>query len=257
MRAGEVLEAALRRDRWFVALGLAGTIALSWAYLVPASLDMYGEMDGPSAWMMSANWDARYTLLIFLMWCVMMIGMMLPSAAPAILLFARTVRSHVQSEVPIARAYAFAAGYLIAWTGFSLAATLLQWLLSAAALMSPMMETANTAISATILIAAGVYQWTPLKRLCLTHCRSPLFWLSHHWRPGVAGAARMGISHGLYCLGCCWALMLLLFLGGVMNLFYIALIAAFVLIEKLTPSGAQVGRVGGALLVAAGAWLLV
>jgi predicted metal-binding membrane protein len=257
MGPGEVLEAALRRDRWIVALGLAGMIALSWAYLVPASLDMYGPMDGLSAWMMSATWDARYVVLIFMMWCVMMVGMMLPSAAPAILLFARTVRSHARPEAPIARTYLFAAGYLIAWTGFSLLATLLQWLLSSAALISPMMETANTAIGATILIAAGAYQWTPFKRLCLTHCRSPFFWLSHHWRPGMAGAAQMGIAHGLYCLGCCWALMLLLFFGGVMNLLWIALIAIFVLVEKLAPSGAQVGRVGGALLVAAGVWLLI
>lgn len=257
MRSAELLEAALRRDRWIVALGLAGVIALSWAYLVPASLDMYGAMDGISAWMMPASWDARYVLLTFLMWCVMMVGMMLPSAAPTILLFARAVRSTPQAEAPIARTYAFTAGYLLAWAGFSLTATLLQWLLSAAALMSPMMETANAAIGAAILIAAGAYQWTPLKRVCLTHCRSPLMWLSHHWRPGVAGAARMGISHGLYCLGCCWVLMLLLFFGGIMNLFWIALIATFVLLEKLAPSGARAGRLGGAMLIAAGVWLLI
>jgi predicted metal-binding membrane protein len=257
VRPGGVLDAALRRDRLIVASALAGIAAMSWAYLVPTSLDMYGSMSGLSAWMTAASWDTRYLLLVFLMWCIMMIGMMLPSAAPTILLFARAVRGREQTEASIARAYVFAAGYIIAWMGFSLVATVLQWLLAEAALLSPMMETANVTIGAAILISAGLYQWTPLKELCLEHCRSPLLWLSLHWRPGIAGAVRMGISHGLYCLGCCWALMLLLFFGGVMNLLWIALIATLVLVEKLAPRGAEVGRLGGVLLIAAGAWLLV
>lgn len=251
------VETALRRDRMIIASGLTGVIAVSWLYLIPTSVDMYGPMDGPSAWMMAASWDIRYFLLIFLMWWVMMLGMMLPSAAPTILLFAHAVRSSSQAQAPIARTYAFAAGYLVAWTAFSLAATILQWLLAEAALISPMMEVASATLGAVILIAVGIYQWTPLKRICLTHCRSPLHWLSRRWRPGVAGAIRMGVSHGLYCVGCCWALMLLLFFGGVMNLMWIALIAAFVLLEKLAPQGVHAGRLGGALLLAAGLWLLV
>jgi predicted metal-binding membrane protein len=240
-----------------VAAGLAGLIVLSWIYLVATGLDMYGSMSGTSAWMMAARWDARYFLLVFLMWCVMMLGMMLPSAAPTILLFAKVVQRSAPAEAPIARTYAFVGGYVAVWTAFSLAATILQGLLARAALISPMMEYTSTSIGAVTLVAAGIYQWTPLKRLCLVHCRSPLHWLSHGWRPGLAGALRMGASHGVYCVGCCWVLMLLLFFGGVMNLVWIALIAGFVLLEKLAPFGAYVGRLGGAFLIAVEAWLLV
>jgi predicted metal-binding membrane protein len=251
------LESALRRERMIVASGLAGATAVSWLCLVRTSLDMYGLMDGPSAWMMAASWDVPYFLLVFLMWCVMMLGMMLPSAAPTILLFAHTVRSSSQAQAPIARTYAFAVGYLVAWTGFSLAATTLQRLLAEAALISPMMEVTSPTLGAVILIAVGVYQWTCFKRMCLTRCRSPLQWLSRRWRLGVVGAIRMGVSHGLYCVGCCWAVMLLLFFGGIMNLLWIAPIAVFVLLEKLMPQGAHVDRLGGVLLLAAGLWLLV
>jgi len=230
---------------------------MSWRYLVPTTLDMYGSMSGSSVWMMAATWDTRYFALVFLMWCVMMVGMMLPSAAPMILLFAQVAQRSARAEAPIARTYAFAGGYLVTWTAFSLAATILQSLLAGAALMSPMMEYTSTTIGALTLMAAGIYQWTPLKRLCLIHCRSPLHWLSHSWRPGIGGALRMGASHGVYCVGCCWMLMLLLFFGGVMNLTWIALIAGFVLLEKLAPFGARIGRIGGALLVAAGIGLLV
>jgi predicted metal-binding membrane protein len=240
-----------------VIVGLAGLIALSWSYLVPTAVDMYGPMSGSSAWMMAATWDTRYFALVSAMWCVMMIGMMLPSAAPMILLFAKTVQRSAHAEAPVARTYAFAGGYLAAWTAFSLAATVLQGLLARAALMSPMMEYTNTTIGALTLVAAGGYQWTPLKRRCLSHCRSPQHWLSHRWQPGIRGALRMGAWHGVHCVGCCWVLMLLLFFGGVMNLLWIALIGGFVLLEKLAPFGPHAGRVGGALLVAAGVWLLV
>lgn len=247
---------ALRRDRLIILLSLAGIIGLAWLYLVPASLDMYGDMSGLSAWMMTARWDARYFLLIFLMWCVMMTGMMLPSAAPTILLFARTVRANSSPQAPVARTYAFAAGYLLAWFAFSLLATVLQWRLAGAELISPMMESTAPLMGASVLIAAGIYQWTPLKNICLTHCRSPLSWLMRHWRPGVSGAVRMGLSHGIYCVGCCWMLMLLLFFGGVMNLLWIAAITAIVLVEKLVPYGMQLGRLGGAILLAVGLWMI-
>ncbi len=223
-------------------------------YVVPTTLDMYGSMRGPSAWMMAATWDARYFMLVFLMWCVMMTAMMLPGAAPMILLFAQVVQRGAHAEAHVARTYAFGGGYLAAWAVFSLAATILQSLLARAALMSPMMEYTSTTIGGLTLMAAGSYQWTPLKRRCLIHCRSPLDWLSHSWRPGLGGAVSMGASHGVYCMGCCWVLMLLLFFGGVMNLTWIALIGGFVLVEKLAPFGVRIGRIGGALLVAAGIW---
>ena len=234
--------------------GLAGAVALSWLYLVPASLDMYGAMDGLSAWMMQGTWDAPYLALIFGMWAVMMVGMMLPSAAPAVLLFMRIVNHSPQT--PVARTYAFAGGYLLAWTGFSAAATLLQWALAEATLVSPMMEAASPALGAALLIVAGVYQWTPLKQSCLDRCRSPAEFLTRHWRPGATGALRLGARHGLYCVGCCWALMLLLFAGGVMSLLWIGAITIFVLLEKLAPYGAQGGKLSGALLVGSGLWLL-
>jgi predicted metal-binding membrane protein len=247
----------LSRPRLAVATGLAGAVAIAWLYLVPVSRDMYGAMSGPSAWMMQAEWDGRYFALMFLMWAVMMMGMMLPSAAPAILLFARVLQSSPHADSPVARGYAFAGGYLIAWTGFSLAATLLQWRLAEAALLSPMMEAATPTLGAAILVAAGLYQWTSLKQVCLIRCRAPAEFLAQRFRPGWRGALRMGVDHGVHCIGCCWVLMGLLFVGGVMQLTWIAAISIFVLLEKLAPFGAQLGRLGGALLVLAGIGLLL
>lgn len=251
------LESALLRDRLWVATGLALAIALAWAWLVPAARDMYGEMNGLSAWMMVASWDARYFLLIFAMWAVMMTGMMLPSAAPTLLLFGRVVRSSPTPDAAVSRVYAFAAGYLVAWIGFSLVATALQWGLSEANLLSTMMSPYSAAFAGWLLILAGVYQLTPLKGSCLARCRAPAAFIATHFRPGRRGALRMGWEHGLFCLGCCWGLMLLLFAGGVMNLTCIAAITIFVLLEKLAPFGAQGGRLSGALLMLGGAWLLL
>ena len=243
-------------DKAFVIAGLAGVIACAWAYLVPASLDMYGHMDGAAAWMMEATWDGRYLLLVFLMWAAMMVAMMLPSALPTILIFHRLGQNDPQVHSPARRAWAFAAGYVMAWSAFGAGATLLQWGLAEAALSSPMMVSASPWLSGAILIVAGVCQWTPLKRACLRHCRSPLAFVAEHWRPGMPGALRLGLHHGLYCVGCCWALMLLLFVGGVMSLLWIGAITAFVLLEKLAPYGAQGGRLSGLALVLAGAWVL-
>lgn len=256
MEPSGTLQKLLRRPALAILAGIVGTAALCWFYLVPASLDMYGRMDGLSAWMMHGTWDARYFTLMFLMWAVMMTGMMLPSAAPTILLYGQVVRNRPQSRRPVLRSYAFAGGYLLAWAGFSLAATVLQWRLAEAALLSPMMESASPVLAALLLITAGVYQWTPLKRVCLGECRSPMEQLSRDWRPGAAGAVRMGLRHGISCLGCCWVLMLLLFFGGVMNLLWIAGISLFVLLEKLAPFGAWGGRVSGLLLAAGGVWIL-
>jgi predicted metal-binding membrane protein len=240
----------------FVIAGLAGVVACAWAYLTPASLDMYGRMDGAAAWMMEATWDAGYLLLIFLMWTVMMVAMMLPSALPTILIFHKAVRNDPKVGSPSWRMFAFVAGYMLAWSGFSVAATLLQWGLAEAALLSPMMVSASPWLGGGLLIVAGVYQWTPIKHACLRHCRSPLAFLMEHWQPGMPGALRLGLRHGLYCVGCCWALMLLLFVGGVMSLLWIGAITAFVLIEKLAPYGAQGGRLSGLALVIAGVWVL-
>lgn len=252
-----VLERTLRRDRALVVLGLAAVLGPAWLYLVSASLDMYGAMTGPSAWMMRATWDAPFVALVCAMWAVMMVGMMLPSAAPAILIYARVARSGESPGRPVLRAYLFAAGYLVVWIGFSLAATVLQDLLAARALVTPMMESATPYFGSGLLVLAGAYQWSGWKRACVRHCRGPVMFLAHHWRPGVYGALRMGVQHGLYCVGCCWALMLLLFAGGVMSLTWIAGLSLFVLFEKTSPFGETGDRVVGTVILAAAAGLVV
>ena len=251
------LERALRRDRALVALGLVALLAPVWFYLVDTSLDMYSAMTGPSAWMMRATWNARFAALVFAMWAVMMAGMMLPSAAPAILIHARVARSGESPERPVLRTYLFAAGYLVVWCGFALAATALQGALARRAWLTPMMESATPALSAALLALAGLYQGSGAKRACLRHCRGPVAFLAEHWRPGAGGALAMGVRHGLYCVGCCWALMLLLFAGGVMSLAWIAGLSLFVLFEKLSPFGDAGDRATGAVLLAAAAFALV
>ncbi len=244
-------------DKAFVILGLTAVAACAWAYLIPASLDMYGRMDGAAAWMMRTRWDAGYLFLIFLMWSVMMVAMMLPSALPTLLIFHRAIKNDATVRSPSSRMFVFAAGYLLAWLGFSAGATVLQWALAGAALLSPMMVSASPWLGGAILIMAGIYQWTPIKHACLRQCRSPLSFFMEHWRPGMPGALRLGLRHGLYCVGCCWALMLLLFVGGVMSLLWIAAITAFVLMEKLAPIGVQGGRFSGLALVIAGVWVMM
>ena len=244
-------------SKGLVIAGLAGVIACAWAYVVTASLDMHGRMDGAAAWMMEGTWDARYVVLVFLMWAAMMVAMMLPSALPTIFIFHRAVRNDPQVRSPGRRMFSFVTGYIVAWFGFSVGASLLQWGLAEAALLSPMMVSASPWLAGAILIVAGVYQWTPLKYACLRHCRSPLAFLAEHWRPGMPGALQLGLRHGLYCVGCCWALMLLLFAGGVMSLLWIGGITAFVLVEKLAPHGVQGGRLSGLALVLVGAWVLI
>jgi predicted metal-binding membrane protein len=250
------LESLLLRDRWILAIALIVTTGLCWAWLVPMARDMYGAMDGSSAWMMTHTWDFPHLVLLFAMWVVMMVGMMLPSAAPTLLLYAGIIRKSPESERARAHVYSFAAGYILVWTAFSLLATVFQRLLAHWLLLSPMMESRGW-LGGALLIVAGLYQFTPFKRTCLESCRSPAAYIAGHWKRGVAGALRLGTGHGLYCLGCCWALMLLLFVGGVMNLWWIAALTIFVLLEKLAPSGAQGGRLSGLLIMALGVSYLV
>ncbi len=251
------IERLLRNDTALLLAGPLLAAALCWAWLVPAALDMYGAMDGLSAWMMEARWDFSYGALIFAMWVVMMTGMMLPSAAPALLLYGMVCRSDSAGGSAAPRVYAFAAGYCLAWTGFSALAALLQWQLAEHELLTPMMELGNTRVASGALVLAGLYQWTAFKSACLTRCRSPASFISAHWRRGLSGALQLGLRYGLYCLGCCWALMLLLFAGGVMNLVNIVLISLLVLAEKSAPWGAGFARFCGAGLIAAGVYGLL
>lgn len=250
------LEAALLRDRWLVGGALALAVVLSWAWIVPMALDMYGSMSGASAWVTSTGRGLEHHALLFAMWLVMMCGMMLPTAAPVILIYTAIVRRSDEGSDAAPRAYLFVAGYLAVWTIFSLAITLLQSALTALALVSPTMEVTRPVFGGALLVAAGLYQMTPLKQSCLRSCRSPATFLAEHWRAGRAGAWRMGLDHGLHCLGCCWALILLLFVGGVMSLLGIVAIAVFVLAERSAPLPMQGGRLSGAALILAGAWMI-
>ncbi|MHA1538767.1 MAG: DUF2182 domain-containing protein [Alphaproteobacteria bacterium] len=235
--------------RLTILAGIVGVAAIAWAYLLA---DPAGMSGGGMKAMALKPWSWLDFFLMFGMWAVMMVAMMLPSAAPAVLLFA-AISKKIAAPDRSGRATAFFAGaYLIAWSAFSLGATGLQWGLERLALLSPTMVSSSASLGGVLLIAAGIYQWTPAKDACLTHCRTPLQFLSEHWRAGNAGALRMGLLHGLYCIGCCWAIMGLLFVGGVMNLLWVAAIAVFVLIEKAAPFGRVTGRIAGVALAIGG-----
>jgi predicted metal-binding membrane protein len=255
-RPRTILESALRYDRTPAVVLLALLPMVSWIWIAVMARDMYGPMTGASAWMMTAQWDVPHLLLLWAMWAVMMTGMMLPSASPMLLLYGVIARRSAQRLASL-QIYAFAAGYLVVWTVFSLGATALQRILAAFLLVSSMMEIASPRTGATLLLIAGVYQLTPIKLACLQTCQSPLGFLMSRWRNGLSGAFGMGLEHGAYCVGCCWALMLLLFAGGVMNLTVIAALTAFVAFEKLAPFGLYGARVSGVLLVLAGLWMIV
>jgi predicted metal-binding membrane protein len=250
------VERLLRRDRTVAAVGLLATTALAWAALLRMRSDM-GPMDGMGMTMPGMqSWSPVEPLLLFLMWATMMAAMMLPSAAPTILLVASVLRRRREHASPAAPTAVFVAGYLVVWTGFSLAAALAQWGLHQAALLSPAMASTSPVLGGILLLVAGIYQWLPVKAACLHHCRSPLAFLQSEWREGSGGALAMGVRHGLYCLGCCWALMTLLFVAGVMNLLWVAAIAALVLVEKVVPAGPWLGRAAGLTLAGWGLWML-
>ena len=255
-RPPTLLESALRSDRIPLLVLLVAVPLVGWAWIAVMARDMYGPMTGASAWMMTPVWDLAHMLLLWLMWAVMMAAMMLPSAAPMVLTYGSAVRRN--TGVAAARhVYALAAGYLTVWAVFCAGAAALQRGLAALLFVSPMMEVTSPSAGAALLLLAGLYQLTPLKHACLSACRSPLAFLMSRWRRGTSGAFLLGLEHGASCVGCCWALMLLLFVGGVMNLVVIAALTAFVALEKLAPFGMRSARVSGALLIAAALWMLV
>ena len=244
-----------RRDRLAIYAALAGLTVLSWAYLIWMAADMDMPMDLNSmahGGLQIKPWGSANFVYMFLMWAVMMVGMMVPTAVPMTLIYAAVARKAAGQGTPLAPAAVFISGYIAMWTIFSAGATLAQWGLDQAALLSPMMVSNSPVLGASLLIAAGLYQMTPAKNACLRHCRSPVHFISEHWRPGPRGAFRMGLEHGAFCLGCCWALMGLLFFGGVMNLLWIAGITLFVLLEKVMPFGGQGGRIAGGAMIICG-----
>lgn len=267
-----VVEAAARRDRRTVVVALAFLIALSWAYLLagagtgmsPLEMTQMGGLEtetpeGLAGMSMTtpASWTVGYAALMLLMWCIMMLAMMLPSAAPAILLFAAVNRQQGNAGRPYVATSVFVSGYLAAWGAFSLLAVTLQWGFERTGLLSSALAGTNMMFGGTLLLAAGAYQLTPLKRACLSHCRSPHGFLGAHWRPGIGGAVRMGVEHGTFCVGCCWLLMGLLFFGGVMNLYWIIGLALLVLFEKTVPLGHWLSYASGIGLSVWGGSMLI
>ncbi len=249
------LERALRRDRAAVIAAILIIAAIAWAYLV--YLAEMGDMGMGMAMADMRSWSAADFGLMFVMWAVMMAAMMAPSAAPMLVVFAAVNRKRREREAPYVPTAVFLAGYVIVWTAFALVATLGNWGLHQASLLSSMMGAATSGyLGGALLLVAGAFQWSPLKYACLKQCRTPMGFLMTSWREGPRGAMRMGLEHGLFCLGCCWALMLLLFVLGVMNLVWIAALAAFVLAEKVAPMGERVSRVTGVLLVGWGVWAI-
>ena len=249
-----MIERVLRRERLVMAAGLAAAIALAWAYLVREA----GRLSMSTAMDMAGMhpWGAAEWLGLFVTWTVMMAAMMLPSAAPVILIVLAMYRRRDARAARVA-AVAFIGGYLLAWTGFSLAASFAELSLHQMARMASDVRLTSSTAAGSLLLAAGIYQWLPIKNRCLTHCRSPLGFLSRHWREGTLGGLTMGVRHGMYCVGCCAFLMALLFVVGVMSLAWIAALTAFVLVEKLVRGGMLAGRVAGAAAACWGLYLLV
>jgi predicted metal-binding membrane protein len=265
-----VLRRVVRRDRIIISLALTLLTALAWSYLLWLSADMQmGGMDMsgfrmiPSGMglMMPAHtpWLAMEFAFVFAMWTVMMVGMMTPSAAPMILMYDRLGRQTEAQGTPLVATVWFGAGYFLVWAAFSLLATLMQWALEQSALLDSEMAGTSNVLGGIVFVAAGSYQWTRLKNIWLDQCRMPFAFLIRHggFRHDAAGSVMLGLRHGAYCVGCCWALMALLFVGGVMNLPWVLLLALLVLLEKVTSFGRHIAHLAGVVFVAGGAWLLL
>lgn len=244
---------AVSRDQKIVLATLVAIAGLAWVYLFSLSQDMAGMDDMPG--MAMAPMPAPFSLTA-IMWAVMMVGMMLPSALPMILLFTTVQRK--QGTQPALTTGTFVAGYLMVWGGYAVMAAALQVALGQMALLSPSMVLVSKQVAGLIFLLAAAYEFSPLKNRCLTQCSSPVAFITSHWRPGLSGAFRMGLTHGAFCVGCCWALMLLLFAAGVMNLLWVAALAVLVLAQKVVPypraamtvAGTAMAVVGGILLLA-------
>ena len=260
--------AVLRRDRIVIVLAVALLTALTWSYLLWLSADMgMGGMDMtglrviPSGLglIIPANmpWRTMEFAFVFAMWIVMMVGMMTPSMAPMLLMYARIGRQTEAQGRPLAATVWFAVGYFLVWVGFALLATLLQWAFERTALLDFTMATTSNILGGLIVVTAGLYQWTRLNELCLAQCQRPFAFVMGHggYRRDALGCVTLGLRHGAYCVGCCWALMALLLVGGVMSVRWIVLLALLILLEKVAPFGRQIALLAGVVFIAAGMWL--
>ncbi len=246
----------LLRDRLIPLVGIILVSGIAWAYLALLANEM-PAMTAMAPMSKPAEKSAALEMAgLLVMWWVMMAAMMLPSAAMMVMTFSTVSRRRRDRDQPYVGTVVFASGYLIAWGGFSLAAAGSQWGLERLALMSPMTAVYSPIVGGGLLIASGLYQFSSLKHACLHHCRSPFDFILNRWREGSAGAMRMGLEHGLYCLGCCWVMMTLLFVFGVMNLLWIAALTTLVLLEKAMPGGQVLARAGGILMIAGGALMI-
>lgn len=257
MQSAAPRELALKRERAVILAGLTLLTVLAWTYMWHLAQGMTNRMDKEMVMGQIQPWGALDLGLAFTMWAVMMTAMMVPAASPMILLFADIQRKRRAQERTYVSTGVFVLGYLVVWYGFAAAASLTQGGLHTAALLSPQLTSTSPILGGVLLVTAGLFQWSPLKSVCLAQCRNPVTFLMTEWRDGTKGAFITGLRHGAFCLGCCWVLMVLLFVLGIMNLAWIAALAAFVLIEKVVPGGPWVGRITGVLLAGWGAGTIV
>ena len=250
------IESLLKRDRVLVVVGILLIAVLAWAYTAYASYDMQSigvvmGMPKTGSWS-TVDWGS-----MFLMWTVMMTAMMVPTAAPMVLVFTAVNRKRQEQRRPFVPTSVFMSGYIAVWCGFAAAATVANWALHSNGQLDIMLGTTTSSyVGGVILVVSGIFQWSSLKYACLSHCRSPLSFLMTDWKEGIGGALMMGLKHGSYCVGCCWALMVLLFVLGVMNLVWIAALTAFVLLEKVLPRGQTISRASGICLLTWGSLML-
>ncbi|MEC7734352.1 MAG: DUF2182 domain-containing protein [Chloroflexota bacterium] len=246
------------RDRIIVVIGLGVLTVVAWLYLINLPEDMDNTMGMSAAMPGVMPWHRADWISMFVMWGIMMMGMMLPTASPMILMFSTVNRQKKERGQSYAETGIFVSGYALIWILFSVGATVLNWLLHTNSLLSGMMgESTSNILGGVLLISAGIFQWTPIKKACLNKCRTPMGFLMTNWKDGRAGALRMGLEHGMFCLGCCWLIMALLFVLGVMNLIWIAALTVFVLIEKIAPKGDWISRIAGIGFVIWGGFLFI